>query len=276
MSSRSPHTGHLPSDATVDPANSRVPSGLTLQTMQRYSSYAFSGFLGLHFANTCIVPLTTWFSSKTAISNIDNGFMITRQIYRPTLAVESSLIFAPLFVHIACGVMLRATRIIDLYREPIPARHDGLTRISLINYLAQPHIRARLTLNLSDIAASGYITWLCVALHIYTVRNIPWKYAGEGETSITIVTYALQKHPVLFYTLYYTLISAGVFHVISGWGKWLELTGTPRAKRWKNYIVTAVNLLWLSSLIRVGRLEILSDALKAGYDTLYRYFWSGF
>lgn len=310
MSSHSHQTGHRQSDASIEtlppepvqsnpsalhfnsppqdrssssrPAtNSYAPSVLSLlQTTHRYSSYVFSGFLGLHALNTCIIPLTTLFSSpEIALSKIDNGFMITRYIYRPSGAVEIGLVLAPLGIHIACGLLLRGLRIFsdrDLYGEGVLSRYRRHGRNNRAKGLSWPRIRALPTLGFSDIAASGYVTGLCVALHAYTVRYAPWKYAGDGETSINIVTYALQKHPVLFYTLYYTLISAGAFHVISGWGKWLRLTLTPRARRIKNYIVTAVNLSWLAALIRNGRLDIFGQTLRMEYDALYRHVWSAF
>jgi tRNA (guanine26-N2/guanine27-N2)-dimethyltransferase len=276
MSSRRYRAGHTPSDASVEPRKSRIQS-ILLQTAHRYSSYVLSGFISLHFVNTCIIPMATWSSSsKTAVSNIDDAFTITRYIYRPSLTIEMGLIFLSLLVHIACGVVLRTIQIRNLYREGIVSWYERQTQINIANGFAWAHIRALPTFDLSDIAASGYITWFCVTLHIYTVRNVPWKYAGDGETSITIVTHALQKHPRLFYTLYYSLLSAGPFHIISGWGKWLGLTVTPRATLVKNYVVMVVNVLWLTALIRVGRLEIFSDALKVQYDVLYRYFWGGF
>lgn len=271
MSSRLGQTGHSPPKASIDRSKSRVPSVVSLfETAQRYSSYVFSCFVGLHFVNACVIPLTAWVStSETAVSNIDNAFTITRYIYRPGPAIENGLIFVPLLVHIVSGVILRAAKIRNLYGEGILAWHKR-------QVITWPHIRTLLTLGLSDIAASGYVTWIFITLHIYTVRNIPSIYAGDEDISVTIITHALQKHPVPFYTLYYALISAAVFHIVSGWHKWLGLTVTPHDKMVKNYIIIAINVLWLAALIRVGRLHIFKGALKMKYDTLYRYFWGKF
>src|SRR5947207_2971311 len=92
------------------PTKSYVPSVLTLlQSTHRYSSYVLSGFLGLHALNTCVIPLVTVISDQdAALSTIDNGFMITRYLYRPSESVEMGLILVPLGVHVLTGLFLRA------------------------------------------------------------------------------------------------------------------------------------------------------------------------
>jgi hypothetical protein len=258
-----------------------LPSLLSvIQFTHRYSSYVASGFLSLHALNTCIVPLLTFFSSnESALSKIDNGFMITRYLYRPSEQVEVALILAPLGIHVVTGLILRARRIYmerNLYGEGLLAWHARQTRINRAKGLSWPRIRALPTLGYSSTAATGWATWLFVGLHAFTTRFLPWKYAGDGETSVTIVSHALQKHPILVYTIYTGLIGFGTFHVLSGWGRWLKLTFTPRGRRYKNYLVMGTVSVWLVSLVRVGRLEIFSRAVKLEYDRLYQHLWGAF
>ena len=268
-------------DSSPSPAKFRFPSVLTLlQSTHRYSSYLLSGFLGLHALNTCIIPLVTVMSSQEdALSKIDNGFMITRYLYRPSEPVEMGLILVPLGVHVLTGMILRVRRVIkerNLYGEGLLAWHERQTRINRARGFSWPRIRALPTLGYSSTAATGWATLLLVSLHAFTTRYLPWKYGGDGETSVTIVSYALQKHPILAYPLYASLIAAGTFHIISGWGRWLKLTFTPRGRRFKNYLVVGTITAYLISLARIGRLQIFSRAVKIEYDSLYQRLWRAF
>jgi hypothetical protein len=270
ISSPSPH-----------PTKSYVPSVLTLlQSTHRYSSYVLSGFLGLHSLNTCIIPLVTVLSNQdAALSKIDNGFMITRYLYRPSESVEMGFILIPLGFHVLTGLILRARRVYkerNLYGEGLLSWHGRQTRINREKGLSWPRIRALPTLGYSSTAATGWATLVFVSLHAVTTRYLPRKYGGDGETSITIVTHALQKHPLLAYTLYSGLIAASAFHVISGWGRWLKLTFAPRGRRLKNYLVAGTVTVWLASLVRIGRLNIFSRAVKVEYDSLYQRLWGAF
>ena len=96
------HPAHVSRPSSLAPTRSYVPSVLTLlQSTHRYSSYVLSGFLGLHALNTCIIPLVTVISNQeAALSEIDNGFMITRYLYRPSESVEMGLILVPLGIHV--------------------------------------------------------------------------------------------------------------------------------------------------------------------------------
>ena len=264
-----------------NPPTSYVRSVFSLvQSTHRYSSYVLSGFLGLHTLNTCIIPLVTAISNQdAALSQIDNGFMITRYLYRPSQSVEMGLILVPLGVHVLTGLVLRARRVYnerDLYGEGLLAWHARHTRINRAKGLSWPRIRALPTLGYSSTAATGWATLIFVSLHTFTTRYLPWKYGGDGETSITIVTHALQKHPFLAYTLYSGLVAASAFHIISGWGRWLKLTFTPRGRRIKNYLVAGTVTVWLASLVRIGRLNIFSRAVKVEYDSLYQHLWRAF
>ena len=238
-----------------------------LRITQRYSSYVFTGFFGVHILNNVVVPLTTWAqkSALGAVSTIDSAFEGTRKVYRPTRAVEFGLIFIPLAVHVGSGLLLRANRLKTLYPQGILPWHREKTRANAASGLSYPHLRAMPTFGLSDIAASGYITAACVVFHIFMVRYLPWKFSMDA--SITLVTRALQKHPRVYYAFHYTLLSAGLFHIISGWGRWLKLTASPRSVLIKNAVVTVVNLSWVASLIRVGYLEV-PDILISRYDKI--------
>jgi hypothetical protein len=261
--------------------SSTAPSLLALlQATHRYSSYVLSGFVGLHALNTSIIPLTTLLSSETAaLSTIDNGFMITRYLYRPSRPVEIALVFAPLGIHVLAGTILRIYRIFQqqaLYGEGILAQYSRQSRINRAQGLSWPRLRALSVLGFSTTAASGWTTLFFVSLHAYTTRFLPLTYGTDGETSVTIVSYALQKHPILVYTLYYGLIASASFHILSGWGRWLKVTVTQRGEQLKNYVVYGVVTAWTVSLVRIGSLKIFSWALKGEYDSLYRRLWSGF
>jgi len=260
----------------------KPPSVLQLvQGLHRYSSYAFTGFFGLHLLNTNLIPLSKFFSSpERALSTIDNGFMITRYLYRPTLNIEMTLVFVPIAIHVFTGIILRIRRILQdrrLYGEGLLAWHARQTRINRQKGLSWPRLRALPSLGYSATAASGWATLLYVTLHCYTTRIIPFNILGpDAETSVTIVTHALRKHPYLCYTLYLGLIGASSFHVISGWGRWLRLTFSARGRRIKNYVVVGTVAAWSMALVRIGTLKIFSQADKIEYDRLYRHLWRGF
>jgi len=239
-----------------------------LRTTQRYSSYVFTGFFGVHVLNNVLVPLTTWTqrSGRGAVSTIDSAFESTRRFYRPAAGVEFGLIFIPLAVHVGSGLLLRTNLLKTLYPEGIVAWHHDRARANIAaGGLSYPRLRAIPTFGLSDIAASGYITAVCVVFHIFMIRYLPW--TSSIDASITLVTRALQKHPRVFYAFHYTLLSAGVFHVISGWGRWLKLTASPRSVLIKNTVVTVVNLAWVAALIRVGYLDV-PNILISQYDKI--------
>jgi hypothetical protein len=278
------HEPSSPSSADLPPPSpkSYFPSVLSLlQSTQRYSSYIATGFLSLHALNTCIIPLCTALSNtEEALSKIDNGFMITRFLYRPSESTEWTLVLLPLAVHVLSGLCLRLRKIYltrNLYGEGILASHARQTRINRSKGLSWPRIRALPTLGYSAIAATGWGTCLLVSLHAYTTRYLPHVQHGQGgETSITLVSHALQTHPVWGYGLYTVMIALAGFHVVSGWGRWLKVTFTQRGRRWKNWIVVAVVGGWLGALVRVGRLEVFSRATRGEYDVLYRRLWGAF
>ena len=258
-----------------------VPSFLTLiQTTHRYSSYLLTGFLSLHALNTCVVPLATVLSTnQAALSKIDNGFMITRYIYRPSEPVELGLVLVPLGIHVVTGLILRVRRIMherSLYGEGLLKWHARQTRINRAKGLSWPRIRALPTLGYSATAATGWATLFFVSLHAATTRYFPWRYGGNGETSVGIVSHALQKHPVLGYALYGGLIAAGTFHIVSGWGRWLRVVFTKRGRTIKNYLVLGTAVAWLGGLVRVGWIAVDSGAERAEYDMLYRHLWGSF
>ena len=259
----------------------RIPSLIALlQATHRYSSYALTGFLSLHALNTCIIPFTTLISpNQAALSKIDNGFMITRYLYRPSGPIEIALVLAPLGIHVVSGMILRIRRVLkerNLYGEGLLKWHARHTRINRAKGLSWPRIRALPTLGYSATAASGWATLFFVSIHAITTRYFPWKYGGDGETSVSIVSHALQKHPFLGYSVYGGLIAVGTFHIVSGWGRWLKLTFTERGRRAKNYVVLATMAAWLASLVRIGGLGIVSGAERGEYDTLYRHLWGAF
>ena len=252
----------------------------TLQWTRRYSSYIFSGFVGLHALNTCIIPLATLVSGgDAALSKIDNGFLVTRYLYRPSQTVETILVWVPLGLHVLTGIAIRVYRIFiarDLYGEGTIARY----RRQAVHYRSKgfswPYLRALPSLGLSDIAAAGYTTLFLVSLHAYSTRILPILYGDGGDTSISIVSHALQKHPLLTYPLYAFLIGTSAFHIVGGWGKWMRWTLTAKRRRIRNNIVTGTMGIWMVSLARIGRLEVFSAVVKAEYDRLYRHIWAGF
>jgi hypothetical protein len=195
------------------------------------------------------------------------------------------VVLTPLAVHVVTGLFLRIRRIYlarNLYGEGLLASHARQTRINRAKGLSWPRIRALPTLGYSATAATGWVTLFFVSIHAWTTRYLPLQHygggggGGDGELSVTIVSHALQKHPILSYTLYTGLIAAGTFHVISGWGRWLKLTFTQRGRRIKNYLVIGTVTTWLVGLYRVGRLEIFSRAVKVEYDGLYQRLWGAF
>lgn len=75
--------------------------------IQRYSSYAFSVFAGLHFANTAVIPLLSSHSSPSAaVLSADSYLLLTRPLYQQPVA-EALLIAVPLGLHIGSGIALR-------------------------------------------------------------------------------------------------------------------------------------------------------------------------
>ncbi|KAI4156567.1 MAG: hypothetical protein LQ340_000175 [Diploschistes diacapsis] len=233
---------------------------------QRYSSYLLSSFLGLHIANTSLVPLLT-----RSVATSEPYLLLTRPYYQSPL-FEPLLVLGPLAAHVGSGVALR------LYRRRQTVRNAGAENRAERKKVAWPKV--------SGISWLGYALWPLLAAHVFVNRITPLRIDGDSSgVNLGYVSHGFAKHPAVAFTTYVALVGVGVWHIVWGWAKWLDLTpdtakgedgaerGLRRKRRW--YAVNALAALttgvWMAGgLGVVGRGGESKGWVGKGFNKLYR------
>ena len=247
-----------------------LPSILNvLQKINRYSSYAFSAFLGVHVVNTMVAPL--WPSSDP-LGTINDTFMVARELYLRRPFIEPLFIFGSAAAHVLTGIAMRVIRRVEerkYYGESLAHQYRRLRAENKGVAPAELHHHA-----LSNVSMAGYMLIPLFGLHVYSTRILTHKLGSGGDTSIQYITQLLQKHKILGFGLYGSLVGIASFHIIGGWYKWMYAYHRKRVSRW---IITGIAFLaWFASLIRIFKLDRATGSLAQEYDYLYRQIWSGF
>lgn len=183
-----------------------------LSTIQRYSTYPPTVFLGLHIANTSLLPLVT-----RSVPDSEQFLLLTRPIYQAP-SLEPFIVTIPIVAHVISGIALRrlrSKRRARLYgAESTRQRH-------LIPSWPKPSLQARL----------GYATIPLIGLHVLVNRAVPLAVdGGSSAVGLGYVAHGFVRSPS-FWTIFYVLfVAVSVWHFVGGWAAWLGFRVTTARK----------------------------------------------
>ncbi|KAH6657415.1 hypothetical protein BKA67DRAFT_655687 [Truncatella angustata] len=159
-----------------------------LTRIQRYSSYTFTVFAGLHMVNTSIVPLI-----YNSVPYSEPFLLMAREIYQTRLS-EPLLVGLPIVAHVASGLALRLIR-----RSQNLKRYGGATPGMLHSHSP-------------------------VVAHIFLNRILPLIVEGDSSNiGLQYVSHGFARHGLQPWIAYALLLTAGAGHFVWGWAKWLNL-----------------------------------------------------
>lgn len=189
--------------STLGLHNTSVTS--TLLFLQKYSTYPFALFLGLHITNTSLLPLLT-----RNLHTSDNLLLLTRPYYQSP-PLEPLLILGPLATHLLSGLALRIHR----------------HRVNVKRYGAESYADRRRILwpKLSTQSLLGYLFLPLIAGHTFVNRWLPlWLEGGSSGVGLRYVAHGFAKHPFVANVGYAALVGVGAWHFVGGAAKWLTVS----------------------------------------------------
>ncbi|CAJ2503556.1 Uu.00g109500.m01.CDS01 [Anthostomella pinea] len=194
-----------------------------LSRIQRYSSYTFTLFAGLHIANTSVIPLI-----YRSVPYSEPYLLMARELYQTRLG-EPLLVGLPVLAHVASGLAIRLVR----RRQNIKRYGGGATpgmwplnrsksaastssSSSISSFRAWPP--------LSYISISGYVFAGVLAAHVGMNRVLPLLVDGDSSNiGLQYVSHGFARDAVQSWIAYTILISAGVGHMVWGWAWWMDV-----------------------------------------------------
>lgn len=171
---------------------------LIVSALQKYSTYPFTLFAALHFANTSLIPLAT-----RSVPESDSYLLLTRPIYQSPL-FEHLVLTVPIITHIGSGIALRnirAARRARLYgAETRDQRHT-------LGFWPRMSLQARL----------GYTFMPFLAIHVLVNRVTPIMVDGDSTSiSLSFIAHGFARSRI-FWTAYYNVFAiVGIYHVLGG------------------------------------------------------------
>ncbi|KAI0844258.1 DUF1691-domain-containing protein [Daldinia vernicosa] len=216
-SSRS--TRHTPTSSTSTLGLSGSGHGpiYYLSRIQRYSSYTFSFFAGLHFANTAVIPLV-----YKSVPYSEPFLLMARELYQ-TPYTEPLLVALPVVAHVTSGIAIRLLR-----RRQNLKRYGGETPgMWALHHSKSPNQKhsTKMWPPLTYISVSGYFFVGLLAAHVGMNRILPLVVDGDSSNiGLQFVSHGFARHPLPPLIAYSLLLSVGVGHMVWGWAKWLNLT----------------------------------------------------
>lgn len=221
------------------------PSGSTilrvLLGVQKYSSYAFTGFLGLHLVSVVVTP---------ALASVDAGnsaLLFARTLYQAP-GLETVLVTGALVLHVGAGAALRAYKL---------ARSKNLYAAYLTPQLSQP----------SRLALAGYAATPLLLAHYYMSRALPAAVLGDSSLiSLDFISHSLASHPgpAIFSVL--SLLGLTLYHAVYGWRRWLRIYSRPRLISAPTAVIATGVLLGALSLAKLLARGPASGWLASQYD----------
>ncbi|KAK6070839.1 hypothetical protein SCUP515_08240 [Seiridium cupressi] len=191
-----------------------------LTRIQRYSSYTFTVFAGLHVINTSIIPMI-----YQSVPYSEPFLLMTREIYQTRIS-EPLLIGLPVAAHVLSGLALRLIR-----RSQNLKRYGGATPEMYALHRSKTSVNTsidtwrnglRIWPVISNVSISGYLLILPLAAHVFINRVLP--LIAEGDSSnigLEYVSHGFARHGLQPWIAYTLLLTAGAGHMVWGWAKWL-------------------------------------------------------
>ncbi|KAI1765683.1 DUF1691-domain-containing protein [Hypoxylon sp. FL1150] len=202
-----------------------------LSRIQRYSSYTFTFFAGLHVANTSIFPLV-----YQSVPYSEPFLLMARELYQTRLT-EPLLVAIPVVAHVASGLAIRLLR----RRQNLKRYYGGGTPgtwalgrkdSSSITSSSSSH---SIWPTLSYVSVSGYAFVGLLASHVAMNRVLPLVVDGDSSNvGLQYVAHGFARHPLPPWVAYVLLLSVGVGHMVWGWATWL---GVAPPVSWKKTTV---------------------------------------
>ncbi|RPB26069.1 hypothetical protein L211DRAFT_759178, partial [Terfezia boudieri ATCC MYA-4762] len=215
---------------------------------QRYSSYVFTSFLGLHLTTTSLIPLLT-----NSISSSDNYLLLARTAYQSTPLLETLLIPGALTVHIISGIGLR------LCRHCLAKKRYGKA----------PAFWGKREWSTTSLA--GWLLLPSLVAHAIVLRVVPlYVDGGSADVGFQYVTHGFNYHGRIGWWLnsfYYTgFVGTATWHVVNGFAKYFRI----RNKRQVNIAAGVMTIGWLGGLFGVvTRAGSATGYLGRKYDAFY-------
>ncbi|KAI8631680.1 hypothetical protein F5Y19DRAFT_401954 [Xylariaceae sp. FL1651] len=260
-----------------------------LTRIQRYSSYTFTFFAGLHFANTSLIPLI-----YRSVPYSEPFLLMTRELYQTRLT-EPLLVGLPVLAHVASGLAIRLIRRnqnMKRYYGGATPGFWGLTSSKTSpssTSTSTSHSSFRIWPAFSNIAASGYFFAILLSSHIAMNRLLPILADGDSSNvGLGYVAHGFARHAASAYIAYALLLSVGVGHMVWGMAKWLDLappanwkkitfdkpTRRRRRRAWWtiNTVAASLAVIWAAGgLGVVARAGPAQGWLASVYDGIYAY-----
>ncbi|SGZ55973.1 CIC11C00000003518 [Sungouiella intermedia] len=261
-----PQPFELPSDH-VSPPPKKHPTFLTklikvLTQIQKYSSYTFLGFFGLHIASTVVVPGLGINAEKC-----QDIFEMCRNVYLGPL-VEYLAIYAAGGIHLASGICIRVLRLFssrtraqpkdflikDEYREDI-----GLGGLGTLLGLGYKRSWISSTFpSFTPLTFSGYVMAVCLGFHWFKMRLAPMLVDGDSSlVTLKYVTHYLHQSPFgkwgafCNYAMLVLLLWVSFYHIVSGLFKWRRQVRA-RAKKIAYGVIGTFTSLSVIAILRMN------------------------
>ncbi|KAK7946205.1 uncharacterized protein PG986_010526 [Apiospora aurea] len=203
---------------------------LQVTRIQRYSSYTFALFAGLHVANTSVFPLV-----YRSVPYSEPFLLMAREVYQTRFS-EPLLVALPILAHVASGVAIRLIR-----RSHNLQRYGGATpgmyalhrsKTSNTTSSSSSSHNSNGWPMLSYTAISGYVLAPVLASHIFMNRVLPLMVEGDSSNiGLQYVAHGFARHAVPSWIAYGALITVGVGHMVWGGAKWLGIAPPPGWRR---------------------------------------------
>jgi hypothetical protein len=276
--------------------------------IQKYSSYAFTIFTTIHFANTAVIPLLV-----RSVPASETYLIQAREIYQSPVA-EALLVGLPVAVHVASGLALRLVRrsqnirryggdggragsasapgLVALQGRPTkPADAAAAAAAVAAHHHSAPSVWPAL----SWISASGYWFLGFVSAHVAMNRILPVLFDGDSSNiGLAYVAHGFARHPAVAHAAYMGLVGAGTAHMVWGAARWWGVAPSTaswwgreshqvaraekkrRRRRWMtvNGVVVVIGGVWAA-----GGLGVIARGGEAPgwigglYDGLYSKVW---
>lgn len=191
-----------------------------LRKLQKYSAFAFTGFVGLHTTTVITLP-----AFQVPLGICQEAFEVARQVY--TATPIQWLLTLSITIHVASGLALR---FLANKKKPVSngfntnneIGDEGLGGItSLIGLGTRKSIVSKY-FGLTPLAFSGYSLLGLVLFHQYKFKWVPLEVDGDrASVSLQYVGVVLNNSfvkygKILNFAMLFGLIVVGSYHTISG------------------------------------------------------------
>jgi len=228
-----------------------------LTRTQKYSSYAFLSFLGVHASTAALTPLFL------GVESGNSSLLLARTyFYQASPYVELLLIPGALCTHVASGLSLRLYRYFKQWQRygSRPPKSVDVWRWH----------------NFSGVSRAGWLAIPAVVAHGVLMRVVPLAVDGDSsEIGLEYLAYGFWRGNWgkwiggVFYTGFVGVVS---YHVVCGWASYLKVH--PRRRNMVLGAAATWAAVWLAGLGRV-----VAGSGKVGgymgrhYEQLYRIFF---